>query len=730
MSQPSDKETSSTDMRFEAPVAHVTNHHEGDVKNYQHNLVTQTFQMGAEKITEFFAVVWRQIAQQIIPEKSNTDIQLIEVRERILTAEIIREKLRNNENLDELTSYLQLQQNEKFQEINKQLKIQELQQQERIYQERHELIREGHEIERERLRIEKESLIQQFIIEAKKAEREEEIISLQKEAIKWKKQYSDKYIDYLNQWRTEQIQHQREQNQVNWDIQNWQSILSPEETKQFFKELQNKNEVSVLWSPPKISSNSPFNLDDVKPEIDYQLQDFLQRNYNNNCTASCHCVFRSPLEDMEARKLAKDLQPHCAILIHSSITDKDFYLKITFAGEQCPIPPWHWEQFKEKLEREGKSSKEAVYIIRKLIVLIYKIVSGFFVDLYYLNVNEFHEPRLSAVKSEIDHGFSEQWIEFYLTLLTKIQNKISANKFNEFGEKLFLNTEYVTALLAFEKAISLQPDFFEAWNNKGKTQCQLRMYEEAIQSFVKATELKSDFLDAWQNKGFAESKLMRYDHAIQSYTKAIELYPDFPEALYQYANTLLKLTLNDFSISSCNDIARVDEAIASHQKAFQIKPELSKYVKQEFLEDLYKISCLLYQRKNYSDALKIYNELAINEADLPALLSQQTLVNYWRKRGYILLENKEYQLSVNSYIRAIQLQPKNHKLWLLKGVAHFQNGDVIESLSSLIKALMLKPSFYKKRAEKIIILSSKPITNIMYQVIANFKELISLLKEL
>lgn len=602
MSQPSNTESSSTDMRFEAPVAHVTGHHEGDVKNYQHNLVTQTFQIGAEKITEFFAVVWRQIAQRMIPAKSNTDLQLIEAKERILTAELIQYKLRNNENIEEVIPYLQIQQNERFHAINTQLKLQELEQTERIYQERHELIREGHELQKEQLQISREFLIQKAVFAAAQAEREEEIISLKKEEIKWKKQYYEKYYDSIIQWRNEQIQHQQTQNQANWDIKNWQSILSPDDTKKFFQDTQNKHEVSILLSPPKISSNSPFNLDDVTTEIKYHLKTFLQSTYNdnNNCTANCYYVFRSPLEDMEAIKLAKDLLPQCAIIIHSNITDHEVYFTITFAGEQCFIPPWSWEQFKEKLEREGKSSKQAVYIIRKLIVLIYKIVSGFFVDLYYLNVNEFHEPKLPAVKSEIIQDFSEQWIEYYLILLTRIHNQISANKFNDYGLKCFHISDYQKALSAFESAISLQPDLFNAWNNKGKTQCKLTMYESAIQSFTKAIELQGDFSDAWQNKGFAESKLMLYEQAIQSYTKAIEFDPKFAEALYYYANVLLKLTLNDLFVSSCDDINRVYKAIASYKKASQIEPEFYKDIKREFVEELYKISRLLYQRGNYS----------------------------------------------------------------------------------------------------------------------------------
>lgn len=738
MSQPSNKENSSPGMDFTAPVGYVVNNHEGEAKSYQHNIITQSFQIGAEKITEFFTTVWRQI-QGNTHDKSNTKIQLVEQRERIFVAEIIQEKLRNNEKIDELIPYFQLQQNERFHENNNQLKLQELHQQERTSNELHELIREGNQTDRERLQDEKASQLQNFKFELARAEREEEIISVQKKANKIqqetnkiKKEYYDKHLDYLVQWKNEQIQHQQKQYQVNWDIQNWQSILSPEDTKRFFQECQNKNEVSVLWSPPRIDSSSPFNLHNLKEDIRYHLQAFLQKNYNenSNCIANSYNIFRSSLEDMEARKLAKDLQPHCAIIIHSSITDKNVYLRITFAGEHIPIPPWCWKEFKEKLEKAGKSSDEAVDIVRDFIVIFYKILSGSFVDLYYLSINEFHEPRLSAIKSEIVQLPFEQYFENYLTGLTKIHNQISANNYNKFGKECLSNEKYPIALSAFEKAINLHPNFFEAWNNKGKTQCCLTTYEEAIQSYKKTIELKPNFFVPWQNKGFAESKLALYEEAIQSYKKAIELYPNFPETGYCHANALLKLTLNESNIGLCNDIvARVDEAIAIHKKASQNKLELSKDIRQEFLLDLYEISNLLFKQRDFNSVLKIYKELAKNEADLSAFISQRNLVIFWRRRGRILFKCKNYQSSVDSYIEAIKLKPQNHKLWLLKGIADFHNGSILDSLSSVTKAMALRPYFYRKRATKKIFFVINSAIYVIQQIIVNFKELFKLLKE-
>ena len=59
------------------------------------------------------------------------------------------------------------------------------------------------------------------------------------------------------------------------------------------------------------------------------------------------------------------------------------------------------------------------------------------------------------------------------------------------------------AVEAYDRALSLKPDYFEAYNNKGNALKDQGKLEEAISSYKKAIKIKPDFADAHFNKGIS-----------------------------------------------------------------------------------------------------------------------------------------------------------------------------------------------------------------------------------
>ena len=82
---------------------------------------------------------------------------------------------------------------------------------------------------------------------------------------------------------------------------------------------------------------------------------------------------------------------------------------------------------------------------------------------------------------------------------------------------------YEEALQAIDKALELNPDYSDAWYNKGVALRKLGRYEEALQAIDKALKLKPDDFDAWYNKCVALRKLGRYKEAQIAFKKASEL---------------------------------------------------------------------------------------------------------------------------------------------------------------------------------------------------------------
>ena len=100
------------------------------------------------------------------------------------------------------------------------------------------------------------------------------------------------------------------------------------------------------------------------------------------------------------------------------------------------------------------------------------------------------------------------------------------------------------SLKNYQKAISLKPDYAEAYNNKGISLKNLKEYKEAINNYDKAISLKPDYAEAYNNRGISLSRLKIYNLALKDYNKAISLKPDYAEAYYN--KSLLYLIKGDF----------------------------------------------------------------------------------------------------------------------------------------------------------------------------------------
>jgi tetratricopeptide (TPR) repeat protein len=59
------------------------------------------------------------------------------------------------------------------------------------------------------------------------------------------------------------------------------------------------------------------------------------------------------------------------------------------------------------------------------------------------------------------------------------------------------------AIIAYDKALSLDPNHVSTWNNKGIALSRLKRFEESIVCYDRAIEIKPEYANAWYNKANA-----------------------------------------------------------------------------------------------------------------------------------------------------------------------------------------------------------------------------------
>ncbi len=158
----------------------------------------------------------------------------------------------------------------------------------------------------------------------------------------------------------------------------------------------------------------------------------------------------------------------------------------------------------------------------------------------------------------------------------------SAVRAMESGNDFFFRKNYMQALSAYDEAVKLNPQFVEAYNNRGIVKYELGQFAAAIEDYTTAISLKPNFADALNNRGNAYAALNQFQNAAQDLQAALKF--------------------NDNSAVTHNNLGSVylsqkifDAAIAEYTRALQINPG--------FADAYYNRAIAHYAKGNQSAAL-------------------------------------------------------------------------------------------------------------------------------
>ena len=128
-----------------------------------------------------------------------------------------------------------------------------------------------------------------------------------------------------------------------------------------------------------------------------------------------------------------------------------------------------------------------------------------------------------------------------------------------YGQK----NQLTQAIQAYQKAIALKPDFFEAYCNLGNALSAKENHQLALDAYEKALLLNSDSAALHYNLGVIKLGQMRPNDAIPHFEHAIRLRPDYASA---YSN---------LGVALC-ETGRTEEAELINAKAVQLDPSLAE----------------------------------------------------------------------------------------------------------------------------------------------------------
>jgi tetratricopeptide (TPR) repeat protein len=171
-----------------------------------------------------------------------------------------------------------------------------------------------------------------------------------------------------------------------------------------------------------------------------------------------------------------------------------------------------------------------------------------------------------AIFKELSHGLviTDDYAPIDSLLRPVVQQRGMSRVYNKFinlGNDLFKKHNYKQAKQYYYKALQVNANWEEAYNNLGSLLALQGQLDEAAVHFQKALEINPRYAEAHFNLGNIFARKEKFDNAISHYQKAIKANPDFGQGMAY-------IGLGNIYVKK----ERLTEALSAYYKAIEINP--------------------------------------------------------------------------------------------------------------------------------------------------------------
>lgn len=227
---------------------------------------------------------------------------------------------------------------------------------------------------------------------------------------------------------------------------------------------------------------------------------------------------------------------------------------------------------------------------------------------------------------------------------------VIALTYNNLGVVLQQQDRLDEAIVNYQEAVRIKPDYHEAHYNLGATQHLRGDLRAAIDSYRHVTQIKPDYIEAWYQLGNAYRDNHDPRASIDCFRHVTALRPHDADA---YNNLGAALQHN----------GELDAAIDSYQRALEINPALAEVC------------------NNRGSALQARGDLdaAVTSFER-ALKLNPDYENAWNNLGHALFDRSEQEAALDCYRKALQLSPRSAQ-------AHNNLGNALRQMGRFAEAI-------------------------------------------
>jgi protein O-GlcNAc transferase len=249
----------------------------------------------------------------------------------------------------------------------------------------------------------------------------------------------------------------------------------------------------------------------------------------------------------------------------------------------------------------------------------------------------------------------------------------------ETGNRLYAAGNMQEAVAAYRRAIDIQPNFPDSYNNLANALIRLADFPGAIAAYQNAIRLRPEFSQAHHNLGALLQRMERWPEAAEAYRNAVRIDPKLPADVHNQLGIVL-FRARQFRA-----------AVDAFRQAIAINPN--------FAEALNNLANVYQELQNPVEAIACYRRAAVLRPDSPEIFNNL---------GNVLKETGQLDYALAAQHRAVVLRPDyadayNNLANTLKDTRRLD-----QALACYDSALAINPSHVVAHSGKVYTLHFHP----------------------
>ena len=213
-----------------------------------------------------------------------------------------------------------------------------------------------------------------------------------------------------------------------------------------------------------------------------------------------------------------------------------------------------------------------------------------------------------------------------------------------FGDAYLMTAKYDSAVVAYNRAIDLGPNFF-AYHNRGLAYHLTNSPDSAIADFSRAIALDSTQATAYINRGSVYFSTCEYDQAFNDFDRAVSLNSEDPLAYMNRGSVYL--LREDYGLATLD-----------FKKAIDLNPDQA--------EAYVNLGSAFAGKGEYNSAVTAYST---------AISLDSSLAQAYANRGMAYHDKGKYSLAIGEYSKAISLDSSSAGVYYSRSSAYRSIGD-------------------------------------------------------